>query len=397
MRYLFTLYILICLMQADVVLYKNELIFPLQNKHCHGSSLIVLEDQSLLVCWFYGSGERKADDVVIMASHQKDGKWGKPFVLADTPGFPDCNPALSVGPRGKIWLFWTVILDNHWQSGLLKYRYGTWKNDKISWEWQNNIHIKPLAGFNKKLQEYLPEFEKKYPNMVPNLQEKKLADLSADEEMYYYIKKKGSNKLQQRLGWMTRLHPLWLPSGKMLLPLYTDAYSVSIIAITDDYGKHWTASHPIVGYGNIQPSLILKKDKSIVAMMRENGPEYRIRISNSKDKGITWGKVTNMSLVNPGSSIECISLANGNWVLVHNDTIDGRHQLKISLSEDEGETWPWSRYLEKENSGSFSYPSVAEGKNENIHITYSYHLKNSKKKQKSIKYTVINQRWIKNE
>ncbi|WP_372367922.1 exo-alpha-sialidase [Candidatus Uabimicrobium sp. HlEnr_7] len=392
LRIVITLFGIVGLIFTQEAHYKQELIFPLQKLHCHGSSIITIEDK-LLVCWFYGSGERKADDVAIVASYKEENHWKQPFVLADTPGFPDCNPVLSIDPRGKLWLFWTVVLDNRWQSSLLKYKYTDSFKNSISWQWQGNIHIKPQKNFNNILNAGLDKFIKKYPQYAPDLEQKTLQELSADEEMYYYIKKKGNDKLQQRLGWMTRIHPLWLPSGKMLLPLYTDAYSVSIIAITSDYGQHWSTSHPIVGYGNIQPSLVQKKDKSIVAMMRENGPEHRIRLSTSSDGGVTWGTVENMEFLNPGSSVECLSLKNGNWILVYNDTYDGRHQLKVSLSDDEGKSWKWHKYLEKQQ-GRFSYPSIAQDNKNNIHITYSYHVK---EKGKSIKHVEFNEVWLKSK
>ncbi|BBM84139.1 sialidase family protein [Candidatus Uabimicrobium amorphum] len=373
--------------------YKQELIFPLQKLHCHGSSIVTMKDK-LLVCWFYGSGERKADDVAIVASYKKSDNWDQPFILADTPGFPDCNPVLSLDPQGKLWLFWTVVLDNRWQSAIVKYRYTKDYQNKITWEWQGNVHVKPQRSFAKHLLSGLDEFVKKYPSYAPDLEKKTLDDLKADEEMYYYIKKKGHDKLQQRIGWMTRIHPLWLPSGKMLLPLYTDAYSVSIVNITSDYGRTWTTSHPIVGYGNIQPSLVRKKDNSIVAMMRENGPEHRIRLSTSVDGGTTWSAVSNMPLLNPGSSVECQVLKSGHWLLVYNDTYDGRHQLKASLSDDEGKTWKWHQYLEKNPQGRFSYPSIAQSDNGAIHVTYSYHLKGQ---GKSIKHVEFNEMWLKSE
>ena len=48
--------------------YKSELIFPLEKIHNHSSSIVELPDGDLLVCWFHGSGERTADDVVIKAA-----------------------------------------------------------------------------------------------------------------------------------------------------------------------------------------------------------------------------------------------------------------------------------------------------------------------------------------
>ena len=60
---------------------ESELIFPLQEKHVHSSSIVELPNGDLLTCWFEGSGERTANDVVINGSRLKKGetKWSEPF------------------------------------------------------------------------------------------------------------------------------------------------------------------------------------------------------------------------------------------------------------------------------------------------------------------------------
>ena len=40
---------------------EHKLIFPLQDQHVHGSSIVELPNGDLLSCWFQGSGERKAN------------------------------------------------------------------------------------------------------------------------------------------------------------------------------------------------------------------------------------------------------------------------------------------------------------------------------------------------
>jgi len=72
----------------------SEFIFPLQSLHVHSSSIVELPDGGLLACWFEGSGERTANDVMIKGARLKKGesKWSETFVLADTPGHPDYNP-----------------------------------------------------------------------------------------------------------------------------------------------------------------------------------------------------------------------------------------------------------------------------------------------------------------
>ena len=63
------------------------------------------------------------------------------------------------------------------------------------------------------------------------------------------------------------------------------------MAITDDWGATWKTSTPLVGLGNIQPSLARKNDGTLVAYMRDNGPPpKRLMVSRSSDRGETWSR-----------------------------------------------------------------------------------------------------------
>ena len=76
--------------------FHKENIFPVQDKHVHSSSIVECPNGDLLVCWFHGSSERTADDVMIQGSRLRQGAaaWQPVFQMADTTGFPDCNPVL---------------------------------------------------------------------------------------------------------------------------------------------------------------------------------------------------------------------------------------------------------------------------------------------------------------
>ena len=157
------------------------------------------------------------------------------------------------------------------------------------------------------------------------------------------------------------------------MPLYSDGFDFSLIAISDDGGQTWVASEPIVGYGNIQPSLVRKKDGTIVAFMRDNGPPpKRIHTSVSKDNGVTWTPAEDTSLPNPGASVEAISLQDGRWIIIYNDLESGRHSLAVSMSDDEGTTWKWTRHVERQEKLRFHYPSIIQARDGSIHATYSY-------------------------
>jgi len=110
-----------------------------------------------------------------------------------------------------------------------------------------------------------------------------------------------------------------------------------------------------VGFGNIQPAVLRRNDGTLVAYMRENGPLRRIRVAESRDEGLAWGEVGASELPNPGSGLDGLRLADGRWLLVYNDTTSGRSSLAVSLSEDEGRSWRWTRHLEKHAAGSYHY------------------------------------------
>ena len=200
-----------------------------------------------------------------------------------------------------------------------------------------------------------------------------------------------SDKLLSRLGWQPRCKPTVLASGRILLPLYSDTYSAGIMAISDDGGKTWTASQPLAGFGSIQPAVLERKDGTLVAYMRENGVFKKVRACESKDKGETWGTVYSIDIPNPGSGLDAVRLASGNWLLIYNDTQKGRDSLAVSLSDDEGKTWKWTRHLEKQDTGSYHYPAIIQAKDGAIHAVYSYFVKDGK----SMKHARFNEAWVK--
>lgn len=363
--------------------WRSEAIFTAEPKHNHASCVIELANGDLLAAWYSGSGERTADDVVIQGAWLKAGApaWEPRFLLADTPGYPDCNPALFAAPDHTIWLYWPTILDHRWEGALLKFavaRDDGSHSGPPQWIREGVLHVTP-SGFAAAMERAiaaLPEVDRKRAKAVLD----KLAEQSKDE-------------LYQRLGWMPRVHPTVLPSGRWLLPLYSDTFSASIVAISDDRGTSWSTSAPMIGFGNIQPSLVRKTDGAIVAFMRDNGPHRKIRLSTSNDEGRSWTAVTDSTFPNPGAGIEAIRLANGHWALVYNDLARGRHSLAVSISDDEGSTWGRTRHIEHIGAGmgQFHYPSMIQTRDGQIHVTYTRRLTGE---GSTIQHAAFNEDWI---
>jgi predicted neuraminidase len=201
-----------------------------------------------------------------------------------------------------------------------------------------------------------------------------------------------------------------LDGTRLIVPLYSDGFSFSLMAISDDWGASWKTSTPLVGLGNIQPSLARKKDGTLVAYMRDNGPPpKRLMVSRSTDRGETWSTVEDSDVPNPGTGAEVLVLANGRWLLIYNDLERGRHSLAVSLSEDEGRTWPWTRHLERDPAsaddqqlGQYHYPSIIQAADGTLHATYSFFAPpatatrdgENRPMRKAIKHAHFNEAWI---
>jgi len=410
-------------------------IFPRQEKHVHSSTIVELSDGSLLAAWFHGSGECKADDVQVMGTRKAsfDSEWSDPFLLADTPGHPDCNPVLWIDKDQQLWLFWSTILANEWESSLVKYRVST---DYLSateppvWHWQDTLHLKP-TDMQSELLNHWPQLLVTL-TFLPRMIQAELSNITLVEIVQkkwktlvgiavallvinivtYTVHRSRSRrtgragwlrwayrsfacyvvmaiigfavaigyfallsnaKIDQRLGWLTANQPWQLESGEIILPLYSDLFVASIMAISSDNGFSWEASQPLIGFGNIQPNILERSDGTLVALMRENGVRKRVRSSVSNNQGRDWSEVQETELPNSGSKVNAIVLKNGIWVMAYNDLLDGRHSLRLAVSTDEGASWEPSVLLEEAppDEASLSYPFLLESTDGSIHVTYS--------------------------
>lgn len=371
---------------ANKSILREELIIPFQNEHVHGSSIVMLPGGDLLACWFQGSGERSADDVRIMGARLKKGvnKWSDPFLMADTKGIPDCNPVLFLNRKNKLFLFWIAVVANKWEDAIIRFRTSSDYNGMETpvWEWQDNILLKPDASF-------AAEVEKKFKEM-PESQAGWAGYAPLYDDM---IEEASKDLLKRSIGWMTRIHPITLESGRILLPLYSDGFNFSMVAISDDDGTTWRNSLPIVGRGPIQPALAVKKDGTIVAYMRDSGDApNKVHISTSSDSGESWSLSTKTEIPNE-ASVEICVLKNGKWAFFGNDINDGRYQLSLYISDDEGSTWKWKELIEyqSDKKGSFSYPCMIQTDDGLLNISYSYSPGEGKK---SIKHVVVDPKKI---
>lgn len=379
--------------------YQERLVFPLQPKHVHASSLVECPDGSLLCAWFHGSGERTSPDVVIQGARLKagDSAWSEVFPMADTPNLPDCNPVLWVGPAQELWLFWIAVPADRWEDSLLRFRKAReyTADGSPKWDWQDDLLLEPGDRFAVEMAD---KFRQLRP-ALPGLNDPKGHALG---EVIARLQLEAWDKSKRQRGWMTRCHATVLPSGRIVLPLYSDGFLCGLMAISDDQGKSWRPSLPIIGPALNQPSVVRRKDGVLVAYLREESFDLgdnhdeqlkrRIFVSESRDDGESWSLAVPTDLPNPNASVEALALRDGRWVIIYNDSEMDRHTLTLAMSDDEGRSWKWRRNLENTPGGRFHYPSIIQTRDGRINLTYTY--QPGAETGKSIKQVSLDPDWI---
>jgi predicted neuraminidase len=187
------------------------------------------------------------------------------------------------------------------------------------------------------------------------------------------------------LGWLPRNLTIFLSDGTLVLPLSDErngqGVDLSFFLSTRDNGATWTRSG--IMRGGEQPTFIQHGDGSLLAYLRVRP---NIVSAESHDGGKTWTTPTPTQWKNPDSGISMCRLKDGHLLLVFNNENNARTPLNIALSVDDGRTWGKPLELES-NPGEYSYPSVFQTPDGEIHIIYTF-------RRYSIKHIEMNEDWL---
>lgn len=305
---------------------------------CHCSSIVALPSGDLLVCWYAGENEARPDVAVVVSRRAKGAdKWTPAKIVAKTPNKPEGNAILFMMPDGVLWLVYGTM------HGKLDGPHGP----GVRWV---TCDVRCRT--------------------------------STDEGRTW----SPIRMLRKELGMVVRNKPIVMDNGEVIFGV-ENKDSHSRFWITSDCGKTWQITDRVAGVPNEQPTLIQRKDGSLLAYLRP-GSNSCIARTVSKDRGRTWSKAVFTKLPNPYAAVDMVKLRDGRLVLAFNNSMRERTPLTLALSEDEGETWPYKRDLIAERRSEFSYPAIIEDASGMLHVTYTH-------KRTWIGHFCLSPEWIK--
>lgn len=301
---------------------------------CHASSVAPTGDGdgAYMAVWFGGTHERH-DDVGIWGArrHGKGDEWSAPECLAKVKDEAHWNPVLFAPSPGNLHLFFKVGRHiDFWQTWTCESGDGgkTWSapRELVPGDTRGGrgpVKNKPIA----------------------------LTDGSGG-------------------AWLAGAS---LERGQQ--PRLWDVF----VDRSEDNGRTWQATglitlnrQQITGVGAIQPTL-WESATGRVHMLTRSSCGFVCR-SDSDDSGKTWSPLYKTDISNNNSGIDVARAADGALILAHNPVSGDwaeRTPLRLSVSFDNGVTWPEFIDIETEKGAEFSYPSIIVTGRE-VMVTYTW-------------------------
>lgn len=164
-----------------------------------------------------------------------------------------------------------------------------------------------------------------------------------------------------------RNKPIVLADGRWMncnYDLECDRYGYSI---SEDQGKTWTRYYAGQKFETPfdESMAYQKKDGTIRLMARTAVGE--IAECSSADGGKTWTESKLSGIPNPNSRFCVRRTPSGRLMMVFNDHSKERTNMTVCLSEDEGETWKYSRCIDSRAEVSYPDADFHDGK---IYVIY---------------------------
>ncbi|MGC6388246.1 sialidase family protein [Ewingella sp. S1.OA.A_B6] len=369
---------------------RRDAMLPSDCPQNHAANILPLPNGSLLCAWFGGTQEGIADIAIYLSRLEKGAQvWSQPVKFSEDASRSEQNPVLFLDPDNVLWLMYTAQKSGNQDTAVVRFR----QSQDLGKNWGE------------------------------------------------------IDTLFDQPGTFIRQPVTVLANGDWLLPVFycrtqpgekwVGNNDDSAVKISADKGKTWRDVAVPESTGCVHMNITPLHDGSLLALYRSRWADF-IYQSRSADGGNTWTAPVPTVLPNNNSSIQVTTLANGHLALVFNkmsaaDASDRRASLydeiedeeddarteailaagarsafwgaprapmTLAISEDGGRTWPLQRNLEtgdgycmtnnsqQKLNREFSYPSIKQGLNGELHIAFTYF-------RQAIKYVCVEESWVK--
>ncbi|NNG21700.1 exo-alpha-sialidase [Telluria aromaticivorans] len=302
---------------------------PRNTPSAHASALATLPGDRMVTFWWAGSRE-SGPDVKVYASQWDGGKWGAAWEVASRESLGKAlgfgvrrlgNPVAWTSRDGKVHLY--VVA-----TGL-----GGWAASRV-------VHmVSSTQGASFEVRRVLP--------MSPLFNTSVLVRTSA----------------------------VGLADGGWWLPVYFElGIKYPMLMSFDAAGEPTGLARIGSRTTTLQPAIVPVSHSEVRAWMRDASDERRVQHAMSRDGGASWQDLPALDLHNENTSVATIRLANGEFLMLHNDQVKGgssRSTLRLSMSKD-GHAWRKVADVASGSAGDeFSYPTMQQVGSE-LHVTYTH-------------------------
>jgi predicted neuraminidase len=311
----------------------------------HVASIGELPDGRLAATWYAGSREG-ASDVAIYFSTRAQGHapWSSSrAIVTRESAARDLNryikkvgnPLLFCDSAGKLWLIYVTVSIGGWSGSSLNLTTST--DEGLTWTPSQRLTLSPFLNLSE---------------LVKNA-------------------------------------PVALSDGGWAVPIYHELAGTfpEVLWLNQSAGRILaTKSRMSAGWYGYQPAITPLDPEHALALLRDDAAKT-VSVVRSADAGHTWSPPERVDLPNPDSGLGAIRLTDGRLLLAFNDSPDGRENLRLAMSVDEGRTWSRVATLAEEPGGDFSYPFLFQARSGDVQLVYTW-------QRKAIKHIVFNKAWL---
>jgi predicted neuraminidase len=275
----------------------------------HAASVAETGDGNLIAAWFAGSREG-GKDVTIKSTrfNARTNSWSEEVILATPWDTQDAtnrwvkklgNPVITLAPNGRLWVFYVSVAAGGWAASAINSMY----SDDLgnSWSQPRRLITTPFVNIST----------------------------------------------------LVKAAPIYYKDGTMALPVYHEFMGkFAEVLHIDQQGNVLNKTRITHRKHSLQPVLLPSIGKHpTLALMRNAGSDKMLIASISEDGGQSWQTSYRQPIPNPNSALAAIRRSDDSLIAILNNTKDGRNQLALAYSTDNGDDWKILTMLEQHEFG----------------------------------------------